>query len=62
MVSIVIISELTQQDRRRNKTLYDDAFGLAYLLIEFFRNGMRGADGRAHSHLTKSHYQNFSDA
>ena len=51
-----------QQDGRRNKTLQDFTFGLAYLLIELFRIGMRGADGRAHSHLTKSHYQNFFDA
>ena len=43
-------------------TLQDVAFGLAYLLIELFRIGMRGEDGWAHSHLTKSHYQNFSDA
>ena len=43
-------------------TLQDVAFGLAYLLIELFRIGMRGTEGRAHSHLTKSHYQNFSDA
>ena len=43
-------------------TLQDVAFGLAYLLIELFRIGMRGAEGRAHSHLTKSHYQDFSDA
>ena len=52
MASIVIISELTQQDGRRNKTLQDVAFGLAYLLIELFRIGMRGEDGRAHSNLT----------
>ena len=43
-------------------TLQDVAFGLAYLLIELFRIGMRGEDGRVHSHLIKSHYQKFSDA
>ena len=62
MVSIVIISELTKQDRRRNITLHDVALGLADLLIELFRIGMRGANGRAHSFVSKGHYQTFSDA